>query len=37
MPLTGRSQHRTMQVEGMAELDAPQFEEGSTLRITPAA
>ena len=30
-------QHRYMQVEGMAELDAPQLEEGSTLQITPAA
>ena len=30
-------QHRYMQVEGMAELDAPQMEEGSTLQITPAA
>ena len=30
-------QHRYMQIEGMAELDAPQLEEGSTLQITPAA
>ena len=30
-------QHRTMQLEGMAELDAPQMEEGSTLQITPQA
>ena len=30
-------QHRYMQVEGMAELDTPQLEEGSTLQITPAA
>ena len=30
-------QHRYMQVEGMAELDTPQMEEGSTLQITPAA
>ena len=30
-------QHRYMQVEGMAELDAPQLEEGSTLQITPTA
>ena len=30
-------QHRTVQVEGMAALDAPQPEEGSKLRITPAA
>ena len=30
-------QHRYMQVEGMAELDAPQMEEGSTLQITPTA
>ena len=30
-------QHRYMQIEGMAELDAPQMEEGSTLQITPAA
>ena len=30
-------QHRTMQVEGMAELDTPQMEEDSTLQITPAA
>ena len=28
-------QHRYMQVEGMAELDAPQLEEGSTLQIIP--
>ena len=30
-------QHRTMPVEGMAELDTPQMEENSTLQITPAA
>ena len=30
-------QHRYMQVEAMAELDAPQLEEGSTLQITPTA
>ena len=30
-------QHRYMQVGGMAELDAPQLEEGSTLQITPTA
>ena len=30
-------QHRYMQVEGMAELDTPQLEEGSTLQITPEA
>ena len=30
-------QHRYMQIEGMAELDAPQMEEGSTLQITPEA
>ena len=30
-------QHRYVQVEGMAELDTPQMEEGSTLQITPAA
>ena len=30
-------QHRYMQVEGMAELDASQLQEDSTLQITPAA
>jgi transposase-like protein len=30
-------QHRYMQVEGMVELVAPQFEEDPTLQITPAA
>ena len=30
-------QHRYMQVEGMAELDAPQLEETSALQITPTA
>ena len=30
-------QHRYMQVEGMAELDTPQLEEGSTIQITPKA
>ena len=30
-------QHRYMQVEGMAELDAPQMEDGSTLQIIPTA
>ena len=30
-------QHRTMQAEGMAELDTPQIEEGPTLQITPHA
>ena len=30
-------QHRYMQVEAMAELDAPQLEETSALQITPTA
>ena len=30
-------QHRTMQIEDMAELDAPQPQKGSALQITPAA
>ena len=30
-------QHRYMQVEGMADLDAPQLEETSALQITPTA
>ena len=30
-------QHRTMQPEGMAELDAPQPQKGSALQITPPA
>ena len=29
--------HRTMQLEGMAELNAPQPQKGSALQITPAA
>jgi len=30
-------QHRYMQIEGMAELTAPQIEENPTLQITPKA
>ena len=30
-------QHRYMQIEGMAELDAPQIEETATLQLTPKA